>query len=412
MSRPDLIARLAQRQAERAAAQGLRRLRVVVRGEGAWLALNDRRVLGFASNDYLGLAGHPAVRQALVECAAREGVGATAAHLLGGHQREHAALETELATWLERPRALLFSTGVMANLGVLGTLLGPDDLCLQDRLNHASLLDAVRTAGCTLKRYQHADAASAARQLATAPDRAALLATDGVFSMDGDMAPLATLAALARTAHATLMVDDAHGIGVLGPEGRGSVAAAGLATDDVPVLMATFGKALGVAGAAVVGNEALIEGLVQFARTYVYTTALPPALAAATRAALRVARHESWRRDQLARLVRHFRHGARARGLALADSHTPIQPVLLGDSASALAVSDALERHGYFVPAIRPPTVPPGGARLRVTLSALHRESEVEGLLDALASAIGELPAARGVEVAPSSPRAGRQGSA
>jgi 8-amino-7-oxononanoate synthase len=305
--------------------------------------------------------------------------------LLGGHREEHAALEDALARWTGRERALLFSTGYMANLGVLCALLGADDLCVQDKLDHASLLDAARLSGCTVKRYQHADMASATRQLAARPGAAALLASDGVFSMDGDVAPLCELAALAREQHATLMIDDAHGLGVLGPDGAGSVAEARLSQDDVPVLMGTLGKALGVAGAFVAGSAALIDGLVQQARTFVYTTALPPALAAATRVAIDITRFEGWRRERLAQLVAHFRNGAAARGIALLDSRTPIQPLLVGDADAALSLSQRLEEAGLYVPVIRPPTVAHGAARLRVALSTLHSERDVERLLDALA---------------------------
>lgn len=371
----------------------MRRLRTSEAVDGAHIRIDGQRLLNFASNDYLGLAQHPALVDALTIAAARWGVGASAAHLLGGHRDEHARLEEALARWTGRERALLFSTGYMANLGVLSALLGKDDVCVQDKLNHASLLDGARLVDCAVKRYPHADVDAARRQLETQPDAAALLASDGVFSMDGDVAPLGELAALCTTQHATLMVDDAHGLGVLGPEGAGSVAEANLTQDDVPILMATLGKALGVAGAFVAGRATLIDGLVQNARSFVYTTALPPALAAATCAAIDIARFEGWRRDRLARLIAHFRHGAAQRSLALGASRTPIQPVLVGDSAAALAVSARLEDAGFFVPAIRPPTVPIGQARLRVALSALHAEGDVERLLDALAAALTTNPA-------------------
>jgi len=382
--RPDLLARLASAHAERAHRSLLRRLRTLDAADGAALWIGGRRLLNFASNDYLGLAQHPALIEALTRAARTNGVGAKAAHLLGGHREEHAALEMALAHWTGRERALLFSTGYMANLGVLSALLDSGDLCVQDKLNHASLLDGARLAGCELKRYPHADVEAAQRQLDSRPGAAALLASDAVFSMDGDSAPLPALAALCKAQRATLMVDDAHGLGVLGPDGAGSVAAAGLAQDDVPVLMATLGKALGVAGAFVAGSAVLIDGLVQNARTYVYTTAMPPALAGATRVAVDIARFEGWRRDRLRHLIARFRHGAAARGIALMDSGTPIQPVLIGDSAAASALSARLEELGFYVPAIRPPTVPPGKARLRLTLSALHTESDVDRLLRAL----------------------------
>ncbi|GAA0711900.1 8-amino-7-oxononanoate synthase [Dokdonella soli] len=383
-----LLERLAAAQSERARQALLRRLRTVEAVDGAHIQIAGKQLLNFASNDYLGLAQHPALREALAKAVARWGVGASAAHLLGGHRDEHAKLEDALARWTGRERALLFSTGYMANLGVLSALLGAEDLCVQDKLNHASLLDGARLAGCVLKRYVHADVASAARQLDTHPSAPALLASDGVFSMDGDVAPLAELAALCRAQRATLMVDDAHGLGVLGPEGAGSVAEAKLSQDDAPILMATLGKALGVAGAFVAGSATLIDGLVQNARSFIYTTALPPSLAAATSAAIEIARFEGWRRDRLTRLIAHFRSGAAERGIALLASRTPIQPVSIGDSAAALAVSAQLEEAGLYVPAIRPPTVPAGQARLRVALSALHAESDVERLLDALADCL------------------------
>jgi 8-amino-7-oxononanoate synthase len=387
-ARADLVARLAARHAERVA-EGLgRRLRKVEAARGMRVLIDGRELVSFAGNDYLGLAAHSAVRDALIDGARRYGVGATAAHLLGGHRTPHAELEAALAEWTGREAALLFSTGWMANLGVIATLLGEGELCLQDKLNHACLIDGARLAGAELRRYPHRDVDGAARRLRARPGVPALLATDGVFSMDGDLAPLRELAALASAEGATLMVDDAHGLGVLGPDGAGSVAAADLTADEVPVLMATFGKALGTFGAFVAGSRALIEALVQFARTHVYTTALPPALAAATLAAVRVARMERWRRDHLARLVRHFRAGAAARGLTLGKSTTPIQPLLVGDARAATRLSERLAERGFFVPAIRPPTVPPGSARLRITFSALHSEADVEALLDALADAL------------------------
>jgi len=392
--RPDLLARLADAHAQRAREELLRRLRTIDRTDGPRIVVAGKALLNFASNDYLGLAQHPALRAALTKAASRWGVGATAAHLLGGHRDEHAALEEKLARWTGCERTLLFSTGYMANIGVIAALLHEGDVCVQDKLNHASLIDAARLSGAELRRYRHADSASAQQQLGARPEAAALLATDGVFSMDGDVAPLVELAALGKTQHATLMVDDAHGLGVRGASGAGSVSAAGLAPDDVPVLMATLGKAVGAAGAFVAGSAALIDGLVQFARTYVYTTAMPPALAAAASAAVDIARDDHERRATLQRRVAQFRDGARARGIPLLDSPTAIQPVLIGASAAALAIARHLEDAGFHVPAIRPPTVPGGKARLRVTLSAAHSDADVERLLDALARAV---PAARNV---------------
>lgn len=384
-TRPDLLLRLADDHARRVRENLLRRVRTVVPGDGAWIVVDGKRLLGFASNDYLGLARHPALVEALARAAHAEGIGAQAAHLLGGHREEHERLEHLLARWTGRERALLFSTGYMANVGVLSALLGTDDLCVQDKLNHASLIDGARLAGCELKRYVHADAGSAARQLDARPGAAALVATDGVFSMDGDVAPLRELASLCRAQDALLMVDDAHGVGVLGANGAGSVAETGLSQDDVPVLMGTLGKALGTFGAFVAGPAALVDGLVQNARSFIYTTAIPPALAAATCTAIDLARSDNARRATLAARIAQFRAGADARGIALLDSRTPIQPVPVGDSAAALAASARLEAAGFHVPAVRPPTVPQGRARLRLTLSALHAERDVERLLDALA---------------------------
>ncbi|MBL0162299.1 MAG: 8-amino-7-oxononanoate synthase [Xanthomonadales bacterium] len=388
MSRPQLLARLALACEQRARDALLRRVRTISAVDGSHVVVAGRRLQNFASNDYLGLAGHAQLVEALIDAARQWGVGASAAHLLGGHRDEHAQLESELAEWTGRERALLFSTGYMANLGVIQTLLDPRALCVQDKLNHVCLIDGARLSGARLKRYVHADVDSARRQLQSDPEAAALLASDGVFSMDGDIAPLRELASLCREQQTTLMIDDAHGLGVLGHNGAGSVVEAGLDADDVPVLMATLGKALGVAGAFVAGSASLIDGLVQFARTQVYTTAMPPALAAATRVALRIARDETWRREKLARLVAQFRHGAAQRGIPLAASRTPIQPVLIGDSATALDVSARLETAGFLVPAIRPPTVPEHSARLRVTFSAAHEEADIERLLAALSSAM------------------------
>jgi 8-amino-7-oxononanoate synthase len=388
-ARPDLLARLAARSAERAQQQLLRRLVTVDAVDGPWLTLEGRRLLGFCSNDYLGLAGDARVRAALARAVAEHGVGSGAAHLVCGHHRAHAALEAELADWLGRERALCFSSGWMAALGCAGAVLERGDLSVQDKWNHASLLDAARYAGAELVRYPHADAGAAARQLATRGGRAALLASDGVFSMDGDVAPLAALAALAARERATLLIDDAHALGVLGPEGRGSVAEAGLGPDQVPVLLATLGKALGTGGAFIAGSHALIEGLLQFARPYVYTTAAPPALAAATLTALRIARTEDWRRQHLQALIERFKRGAAELGLALPPSRTPIQPLAVADAGRALVLQQALAARGVWVQAIRPPTVP--SARLRITLSAAHGERDVDALLAALAAERGLL---------------------
>jgi 8-amino-7-oxononanoate synthase len=274
----------------------------------------------------------------------------------------------------------------MANAGVLGALLDRDAAVFSDRLNHASLIDAARLSRAAVRVYRHADAADLDAQLAAEAAARRLIVTDGVFSMDGDLAPLTLLAAVARRRDAWLMVDDAHGFGVLGPAGAGSVAQAGLGADDVPVLMGTLGKALGCFGAFVAGSEALIETLIQHARSYIYTTALPPALAEATRVALRLAREEGWRRDRLVQLITRLRAGAASLGPPLLDSVTPVQPLIAGSVERALAWSAHLESRGIVVPAVRPPTVPDGTARLRIVLTAAHQEADVDRLLDALAT--------------------------
>jgi len=387
-------------------AAGLYRERLVLSSpQGAEVRVGDETLLSFCSNDYLGLANHPRVVAAFKDGAERYGVGAGASHLVSGHGRAHHLLEEELAEFVGAPRALLFSTGYMANLGVVTALAGRDTAVFEDKLNHASLIDAARLARARVLRYPHADAAWLATKLAQArkkspPPRplpagegdkglshqsASLITTDAVFSMDGDIAPLAALMELARRHGARLLADDAHGLGVLGATGRGSFEHAGIRLEPPAILVGTLGKAFGTFGAFVAGADDLIESLIQFARTYIYTTALPPAVAEATRASLKIARAESWRRERLRALVARFRRGARELGLELGPSETPIQPLILGDAETALAASRKLRARGVLVPAIRPPTVPVGSARLRVTFSAAHEEAHVDRLLAALA---------------------------
>jgi 8-amino-7-oxononanoate synthase len=348
--------------------------------------VDGHECINFCSNDYLGLATHAEVRQAMSIAAERYGAGSGAAHLVTGHSAEHHALEEELAAFVGRERALLFSTGYMANLGTATALLKRGDGVFSDRLNHASLLDAGLASGAKFTRYQHSDSADLQKDLRATSTNRKLVMTDGVFSMDGDIAPLNALAGLCAQHGAILMVDDAHGFGVLGKQGQGSVAAAGLSATQVPVYMATLGKAVGVAGAFVAGSNELIETLIQKARTYIYTTATPPAVAAATRVALRLLQTESWRREQLNSLITRFRYGAQQLGLQLMNSTTAIQPVLLRTEAAALFASETLLQAGFLVSAIRPPTVPVGTARLRITLSTAHNEADVDRLLAALST--------------------------
>jgi len=351
------------------------------------LLIDGQPYLAFCSNDYLGLANHPRLKTALQQGAEQYGVGSGASHLINGHTVAHHALEQELAAYTGRERALLFSTGYMANLGVITTLLGRHDAIFLDKLNHASLVDAALLSRAKIHRYPHNDMQTLARLLAKSKAQHKLIVTDGVFSMDGDIADLPNLVRLAKTYQAWIMVDDAHGLGVIGDSGRGTLEMYGLGVDDIPVLMGTLGKAFGVFGAFVAGDELLIEALIQSARSYIYTTALPPALAEATRISLTIATEEAWRRQRLHELIAYFRAAAAKRQIPLMESFTPIQPVILESSAKALAVSAALREHGIIVTAIRPPTVPT--ARLRFTLSALHEEAQIDRLLKLMVN--GEL---------------------
>lgn len=373
--------------------QDLRRARRIAAippeaGNPVLMQVDGRRLVNFCGNDYLGLSQHPRLIEALSASAAACGVGSGASHLVTGHGFEHERLEEELAAFTGRERALLFSTGYMANLGVVTAFAGRGDLVLLDRLSHASLIDGALLSGARLQRYAHGDAEAAGRllraRLATR-DAGVLVATDGVFSMDGDIAPLPELAAVAKAHDAWLLVDDAHGLGVVGTSGRGSLELHGLGAAEVPLLVGTLGKAFGTFGAFVAGRADVIEHLVQHARPYIYTTALPPAVAAATRAALDLVQREGWRRERLASLVARFRAGASALDVPLTPSGTAIQPVPLGGARAAVAASRALEERGFRVAAIRPPTVPNGSARLRVTLSAAHSDAQVDALVESLA---------------------------
>lgn len=347
--------------------------------------------IGFCSNDYLGLANHPEVISAFQQAANDYGVGSGASHLVLGHSSLHHQLEEALAEFTGRPRALLFSTGYMANLGAVNGLLRKSDAVLEDRLNHASLLDAGLLSGARFQRYHHNDAEHLGKRLEKLDAKRQLVVTDGVFSMDGDVADLPRLSEACQSRQAWLMVDDAHGFGVLGHTGGGCVEHFGLSLSEVPVLVGTLGKAFGTSGAFVAGSDALIETLIQQARTYIYTTAMPPAVAAASLASLKLVIQGQDRREKLGELIQQFRRGVEQLGFQLMASDTPIQPLLIGDEATVLAYSAALERQGFFVSAIRPPTVPAGTARLRVTLTASHSAVQVERLLLALEQAQQEV---------------------
>lgn len=364
-----------------------RRRRVVESPQSVLMQLDGRQVVNFCSNDYLGLANHPEVIAAFKRGVDQYGVGSGSAHLICGHSHAHHALEDELAAFTGRERALLFSTGYMANLGVISALVGRGDSVLEDRLNHASLLDGGLLSGARFQRYQHNQLDDLQVRLAASKGKA-LIVSDGVFSMDGDLALLPDLANLAEQHGAGLLIDDAHGFGVLGANGGGVVEHFGLSQQQVPILMGTLGKAFGTFGAFIAGSDALIEYLIQKARTYVFTTAMPAAVAEATRVSLRLLQQEAWRRQHLQALISRFRAGAEQQGLQLMDSATAIQPIILGDSETALLASERLLAQGFWVSAIRPPTVPAGTARLRITFSSLHTEQQVDALLEALPKAL------------------------
>ena len=339
--------------------------------------------LDFAGNDYLGLAQDPRVSEAQAAGAHRYGAGAGASHLVSGHLEVHDALEEALARWTGRERALLFSTGYMANLGVLQALADRHTAIFQDRLNHASLIDGAALSGARSRRFHHRDAIDLESLLARSECAHKLVVSDGVFSMDGDIADIATLVEVSRQHNAWLMIDDAHGVGVLGDNGSGCVGSTWNSTD-VPILVGTLGKALGTAGAFVAGDAELIEHLIQFSRSYIYTTAQPPAIAAATLKALEIVQGEPERRDQLNANIAYFRHEALQLGLPLSESATPIQPLILGDETRTLSWALQLQQKSIQVGAIRPPTVPKGESRLRVTLSARHQHDDIDQLLAAL----------------------------
>lgn len=371
---------------------GLYRTRRLISGpQQPELVADGKPLLSFCSNDYLGLANHPGNIDALKSALPKTGLGGAASHLVCGHHNAHHQLEQRLAAFTQRSSALFFSTGYMANLGVISALAGRGDTVFSDRLNHASIIDGCILSRARVRRYAHGDVSALEAMLAETSGHK-LVVTDGVFSMDGDVAPLKELARVCKTHDALLVVDDAHGIGVLGPQGRGSVLAEGLSESDVPVLIGTLGKAVGTSGAFVAGPEVLMDYLVQKARTYIYTTAMPPALAAATCASLDLVEADDQRREHLRALITRFRFGAEELGYELMPSQSPIQPIMVGGNQEALALSEALEQQGLLVTAIRPPTVPDGQARLRVTLSAAHTVEQVERLLRALAHSRALIP--------------------
>lgn len=384
-----LSAALAGALSARKQQQLYRTRRVLESAQGAAVVVDGKPYINFCSNDYLGLANHPDVINAFQQATNHYGVGSGASHLVCGHSQLHHQLEEELADFTGRDRALLFSTGYMANLGVLSALLGKKDAVFEDKLNHASLLDGGLLSGARFQRFLHNDINSLELKLAQAgAAERKLIAVDGVFSMDGDCAPLVELAAVAQQHQAWLMVDDAHGLGVLGATGAGCAEHFQLDQTQLPILMGTLGKGFGSFGAFVAGSEVLIESLIQFARPYIYTTALPPAVCAASLASLQIIRNDHQRRAYLLSLIELFKQRAKGLDLPLMASDTAIQPLMIGDSGKAIAISESLAAEGFLVGAIRPPTVPNNTARLRITLSAAHSEQQVLDLLAALTKVI------------------------
>ena len=380
---------LAATLAERQSAGRYRRLRARSGEQGVSVIIDGKEMLSFCSNDYLGLAAHPTIKKAFINAAETEGVGSGAAHLLSGHSYYHQQLEEALADFMGQQSVLLFSSGYQANLGVIDGLMSRGDVVIQDKLNHASLLDGGRLSAAKSWRYHHADMGSLQRRLRQTEDSdCRLVVTDGVFSMDGDLAPLQTLIQLTQKHQAALMVDDAHAIGVLGKHGQGSIEHWQVKAEHMPIVMGTLGKAFGTAGAFVAADKDVIETLIQQSRTFVYTTAQPAAVAAASLASLVLVRTETWRREKLQTLIEQFRKGAAELGLATMNSLTPIQPIMIGDDKKAMLIGQELESRGFLLGVIRTPTVPLGSARLRVTLSTNHTEQNIKQLLEALEDVI------------------------
>lgn len=376
----DLKAELEQRKA----AQLYRHRRISDSPQQIQMRIDGQDVINFCSNDYLGLANHPQVRQSFQNAANEFGTGSGAAHLINGHSRYHHALEVALAEFTGQQRALLFSTGYMANLGISQSLMSSGDAIFADRLNHASLLDGARLSNARLSRYPHRDTANLQTKLERSQADHKLIMSDSVFSMDGDIALLPELFDLAETHQTWLLIDDAHALGVIGKTGRGSLEHFDIPVDDRVILMGTLGKALGTAGAFVAGSEDLIEYLIQTARSYIYTTAMPSAIAAATLTSLKIIENEPERQQRLIDNITYFRRLAKQENLSLMDSETAIHGLLLGSNEDAVAASEMLWNQGFMVTAIRPPTVPNGTARLRITLSADHQHEHIGQLVAAI----------------------------
>ena len=368
--------------------QRYRQRKIVETAQDVVIEMGGKQYLNFCSNDYLGLANHPRLIKRQKQALDLYGCGSGASHLVCGHSSAHHLLEEELAEFLGVESVLLFSSGYMANLGVMSAILTRHDSVFEDRLNHASLIDAGIAAPAKMKRYAHADMGVLEQQLSVSGSPHKLIVSDAVFSMDGDIAPITDLVQLAEKYSAWLMLDDAHGFGVLGEQGRGSLEYCQLQPEQVDIYMATLGKAMGVSGAFVAGSKALIETLIQFSRTYTYTTAMPAVLAETIRESLLLLQQEAWRREKLIELIHYFRRCASQLGIVLTDSSTAIQPVMIGDNQTTMYLAEELMNQGIYVAAIRPPTVPENTARLRITLSANHQKENIDRLLDVLKKAM------------------------
>jgi len=357
--------------------------RIIKSPQQAEIIFENKNVISFCSNDYLGLANHPLLKQAACDGIKKFGVGSGSAHLVNGHSIAHHRLEEELAEFTGYPRALLFSTGYMANLGLCQALLDKNDFVFEDRLNHASLIDGGLLSGARFQRYLHNDVNSLQQKISKAEKSSGekLVLTDGIFSMDGDIADLPALSTLCKNSGSWLMVDDAHGFGTLGETGRGSLQHFSLDNNDVPIYMATLGKAIGTAGAFIAGSDDLIETLIQQARTYIYTTAMPPAIAEATRCSLKLIQNEPEHLQKLNQNISYFRDCCAQVSLNIEHTQTAIQPLIIGDEQQTMHLSQQLFEAGLLVTAIRPPTVPEGGSRLRITLSATHTKEHIERLV-------------------------------
>ncbi len=385
----DLNKNLKKALSERKKLHRYRTRRITKSPQQTEMIVDDKKIISFCSNDYLGLANHPSLKQAAIEGIEKYGVGSGSAHLVNGHSIAHHQLEEELAAFTGYPRAILFSTGYMANIGLCQALLDKNDYVFEDRLNHASLIDGGLLSGARLQRYLHNDVSSLESKIKkAAKDTTKLVLSDGVFSMDGDIANIPKLSSLCKKNNAWLMIDDAHGFGTVGETGKGCLQHFNLGYKQVPIYMATLGKAIGTAGAFIAGSDELIETIIQRSRSYIYTTAMPSAIAEATRCSLQIVQNEPRHLHNLHNNISYFKTCCIETGLPVEPSQTAIQPVIIGDDFTTLQISQALFEYGFLVTAIRPPTVPEGTARLRITLSAKHTHEHIDQLIGTLTKLI------------------------